>query len=69
MKREKIKEITLSRIIKQEVVFCEWDFETVEEFDEFVLKLKSDKDFMLAHFFDNVDEENYEVIEGIKVEE
>jgi hypothetical protein len=69
MKREKIKEITLSRIIKQEVVFCEWDFETVEEFDEFVLKLKSDKDFMLDHFFDNVDEENYEVIEGIKVEE
>jgi hypothetical protein len=69
MKREKIKEITLSRIIKQEVVFCEWDFETVEEFDEFVLKLKSDEDFMLDHFFDNVDEENYEVIEGIKVEE
>jgi hypothetical protein len=69
MKREKIKEITLSRIIKQEVVFCEWDFETVEEFDEFVLKLKSDEDFMLDHFFDNVDEENYKVIEGIKVEE
>ena len=69
MKREKIKEITLSRIIKQEVVFCEWDFETVEEFDEFVLKLKSDENFMLDHFFHNVDEENYEVIEGIKVEE
>jgi len=69
MKKENIEEITMSFVIKQKVTFCVDDFETREEFDEFVLKLKSDRDFMLDHFYDNLDDERYELINDVKIEE
>jgi hypothetical protein len=69
MKREEIKEITLTRTIKQTVTFCEWDFETTEAFDKFVSKVNSDEDFRLDLFEDNLDDEHYEVIQDVKVEE
>ena len=69
MKREEIKEITLTRTIEQTVTFCEWDFETTEEFDEFVSRVKLDEDFRLDLFEDNLDDEHYKVIEDVKVEE
>jgi len=69
MKREEIKEITLTRTIEQTVTFCEWDFETIEEFDEFVSKVKLDEDFRFDLFEDNLDDEHYEVIQNVKVKE
>ena len=65
MKREEIKEITLTRTIEQTVTFCEWDFETIEEFDEFVSKVKSDEDFRFDLFEDNLSDEHYKVIQDV----
>jgi hypothetical protein len=69
MKKENVEEVTLSFVIKQSVTFCVDDFDTREEFEEFILKLKSDEEFMLDHFYDNLDNERYEVINDVKVEE
>ena len=66
---EKRTSITMSRIVKQIVTFDEMDFETVEEWNEFVLNLKSDKGFMLDHFYDNLDDEYYEMIKDVIIEE
>ena len=63
------KTVTLSRIVKQTVTFDELDFDSIEEFNEFVLNLESDEDFMLDHFYDNVDMERVEMIEDVKIEE
>jgi len=63
------KTITLSRIVKQTVTFDEWDFETIEEFNEFVLKLNSDEEYMLDHFYDNLDDEHYEMVKDVFIEE
>jgi hypothetical protein len=66
---EKRTSITMSRIVKQTVTFDEMDFETVEEWNEFVLNLESDEDFMLDHFYDNVDMDGVEIIEDVKIVE
>ena len=66
---EKRTSITMSRIVKQTVTFDEMDFETVEEWNEFVLNLKSDEGFMLDHFYDNLDDEYYEMIKDVIIEE
>ena len=63
------KTVTLSRIVKQTVTFDELDFDSIEEFNEFVLNLESDEDFMLDHFYDNVDMERVEMIEDVKIKE
>ena len=63
------KTITLSRIVKQTVTFDEWDFETTEEFNEFALKLNSDEEYMLDHFYDNLDDEHYEMVKDVFIEE
>jgi hypothetical protein len=64
-----MKEITLFRIVKQSMYFCEEDFETVEEYDEFVDELKSNEDFLLDTFYDNFDGENEEIISDVKTKE
>ena len=66
---EKGKIVILSRIIKQTVTFHEDDFEKVEEFDKFVLKMKLDEDEMLDTFYDNVNIEHYEMIKEVILEE
>jgi hypothetical protein len=67
MKKEKT--VTISRIVKQTVTFSDWDFETTKEFDKFVLKLKSDEEYMLDHFYDNLDDEHYEMIKDVFIED
>ena len=64
-----MKEITLFRVVKQSMFFCEDDFETVEEFDKFVDELKSNEDFLLDTFYDNFDGENEEIIIDVKTKE
>jgi len=65
-----MKEITLFRVVKQSMFFCEDDFETVEEFDKFVDELKSNEDFLLDTFYDNFDgNEGDEIISDVEIEE
>jgi hypothetical protein len=64
-----MKEITLFRIVKQSMYFCEEDFETVEEYDKFVDELKSNEDFLLDTFYDNFDGENEKIISDVKTKE
>ena len=45
------------------------DFETIEEYDKFVAKLKSNKDFLLDTFYDNFDGDNEEIISNVEIEE
>jgi hypothetical protein len=52
-----MKKIRLIRTVKQEMYFCEDDFGGIEEFNEFVLELKSDKDFREDTFYDNLDDD------------
>ena len=67
MKKEKT--VTLSRIVKQTVTFSDWDFETTEEFDKFVLKLQLFEEYMLDCFYDNLDDEHYEMVKDVFIEE
>ena len=67
MKQEKT--VTLSRIVKQTVTFSDWDFETTEEFDKFVLKLQLFEEYMLDCFYDNLDDEHYEMVKDVFIEE
>ena len=69
IKKIKMKEIKLFRIVKQSMYFCEEDFETVEEYDKFVDELKSNEDFLLDTFYDNFDGENEEIISDVEIEE
>ena len=64
-----MKEIRLFRVVKQSMFFCEDDFETIEEYDKFVAKLKSNKDFLLDTFYDNFDGDNEEIISNVEIEE
>ena len=64
-----MKQITLFRIVKQSMYFCEEDFETVEEYDKFVDELKSNEDFLLDTFYDNFDGENEKIISDVKTKE
>jgi hypothetical protein len=64
-----MKEITLFRVVKQSMFFCEDDFETVEEFDKFVDELKSNEEFLLDTFYDNFDGEGEEIISDVEIEE
>ena len=65
-----MKEITLFRVVKQSMFFCEDDFETVEEFDKFVDELKSNEDFLLDTFYDNLGgNEGDEIISDVEIEE
>jgi hypothetical protein len=51
--------------------FCEDDFETVEEYDKFVDELKSNEDFLLDTFYDNLDgNDRYDgIISDVEIEE
>ena len=64
-----MKEITLFRVVKQSMFFCEDDFESVEEFDKFVDELKSNEEFLLDTFYDNFDGDNEEIISNVEIEE
>jgi hypothetical protein len=52
-----MKSITLFRTVKQEITFYEDDFETIEQFDQFVLDIESDKDLRCDTFYDNLDDD------------
>jgi hypothetical protein len=67
MKKEKT--VTISRIVKQTVTFSDWDFETTEEFDKFVLKLQLFEEYMLDCFYNNLDDEHYEMVKDVFIEE
>ena len=64
-----MKEITLFRVVKQSMFFCEDDFETVEEYDKFVDELKSNEEFLLDTFYDNFYGEGEEIISDVEIEE
>ena len=64
-----MKEITLFRVVKQSMFFCEDDFESVEEYDKFVDELKSNEEFLLDTFYDNFDGDNEEIISNVEIEE
>lgn len=53
----KLKSITLSRTVREEITFYEDDFETVEEFDQFVLDLKLSPNLRYDTFYDNLDDD------------
>ena len=53
----KLKSITLSRTAREEITFYEDDFETVEEFDQFVLDLKLSPNLRYDTFYDNLDDD------------
>lgn len=54
-----MKEIRLSQTITNYVFFCEDDFESEEEFNEFVNKIKTDGEYLDEVFYENVDRERY----------
>ena len=62
-------EITMSRIIKQSVTFCREDFDTKKEWLEFCKKIKSDEEYMEDSFYENLDYDDVELIEDVKVED
>ena len=64
-----MKEITLFRVVKQSMFFCEDDFESVEEYDKFVDELINDGVFALDTFYDNFDGDNEEIISNVEIEE
>ena len=53
------KHITLVQTVKHTVTFEVDDFETEAEFDEFVAKLKTDDEFMVECFIENIDRESF----------
>ncbi len=53
----KSKSITLSRTVREEITFYEDDFETIEEFDQFVLDLKLSPNLRYDTFYDNLDDD------------
>ena len=53
------KHITLVQTVKHTVTFEVDDFETETEFDEFVAKLKTDDEFMVECFIENIDRESF----------
>ena len=53
----KLKSITLSRTAREEITFYEDDFETVEEFDQFVLDSKLSPNLRYDTFYDNLDDD------------
>lgn len=63
----KSKVIVLSRVIKQTVVFCEDDFETTGEWVEFKQSLMDDNDALEETFIENLDYDNFDVMEDIKL--
>ena len=62
-----MKKVTLFRVVKQSMFFCEDDFESVKEYDKFVDELKSNKDFLLDTFYDNCDGSNEEIISNVEI--
>jgi hypothetical protein len=54
-----MKEIRLSQTVTNYVFFCEDDFESEEEFNEFVNKIKTDGEYLDEVFYENVDRERY----------
>jgi hypothetical protein len=64
-----MKQITLFRVVKQSMYFCEDDFKTVEEYDKFVDELKSNEEFLLDTFYDNFYGEGEEIISDVEIEE
>jgi hypothetical protein len=64
-----MKSVNLFRVVKQSMTFCEDDFESVEEFDKFVDELKSNNDFLLDTFYDNLDDDCDIIINDVDIEE
>jgi hypothetical protein len=62
------KHITLVQTVKHTVTFEVDDFETEAEFNEFVAKLKTDDEFMIECFIENVDRENLNNSSDIEIE-
>jgi len=62
------KHITLVQTVKYTVTFEVDDFETEEEFNEFVTKLKTDDEFMVESFIENVDRYNLNGSSDIEIE-
>lgn len=60
--------ITLKQTVTYKVNFYVDDFESVEEFNKFVDKIKTDDEFMIDHFLENVDRENLNGASDIEVE-
>jgi hypothetical protein len=54
-----MKEIRLSQTVTNYVFFCEDDFESEEEFNEFINKIKTDGEYLDEVFYENVDRERY----------
>ena len=64
-----MKKVTLFRVVKQSMFFCEDDFESVKEYDKFVDELINDGVFALDTFYDNCLDCNEEIISNIEIEE
>lgn len=54
-----MKRIRLSQTVTNYVFFCEDDFESEEEFNEFVNKIKTNKEFLDEVLYENIDRGRY----------
>lgn len=60
--------IILKQIVTHRVTFYVEDFETEEQFKEFVKKVKTNDQFMVECFIKNVDRENLNDSSDIEIE-
>ena len=61
--------ITLTQTVKHVVTFYVDDFKNEKQFKTFVNKLKTDDEFMINHFLENVDKDNLREASDIMIEE
>ena len=62
-----MNKITLTQTVTYEVNFYVDDFDSESEFKEFVDRIKSDDEFMVECFIENVDRDNLKFASDIKI--
>jgi len=62
-----MKVITLTQTVTYEVNFFEDDFNSKNEFDLFLERLKTDEDFMIECFIKNVNRDNLNLSSDITI--
>ena len=62
-----MKVITLTQTVTYEVNFFEDDFNSKNEFDLFLERLKTDEDFMIECFIKNVNRDNLNLASDITI--
>lgn len=59
MQNPKANTVILSKRVVIDTFYCKDDFETPEEWDNFLAKIQTDPEYAEDHFYDGLDTEDY----------